>query len=203
MSAVRFAFDTEFDKTGAILREGGAAVSRFTAADLEAAKKEAYALGQRDALAQAEKRAAAALETIAKSARATIETTAQEARTLQAEAAALALTLARAASGRALDAYGRETVEAAFAEAAHMLREAPRILIRLPAADAEALTPRLHAIAEDHGLTGALLVRGDAALKAGDVRIDWGDAAIVRDRDEVLARAERIILDALPLEIAP
>lgn len=197
MQATPFSFDTEFAPDGTIVREGGRPRTLFTANEVEAARSEAYAAGKQDALAQAEKRAAEALNSLARQVERLLSAYDAEARTLRTEAAALALAAARKVAGEALDRFGAERAEAAVAEAMDALRHGPRLIVRLPEAMAGLLAPRLEAAAARAGFAGALLVRGEPGLAAGDVALDWTDGLIAHDRAEAFARIDAIITRAL------
>src|SRR5688572_3515411 len=105
----KYAFDTEFSADGAIVRE----TPRRTPEDIEKANEEAYERGKQDALAQAERRAAAALEAIADAASGVLTRLDVESQAMRAEAARLAIVSAQRIAGAALDAFGLERAQRA------------------------------------------------------------------------------------------
>lgn len=192
--ARKYAFDTEFGPDGAIVR---ASVSRPTPEMVEVERAAAYERGKQDAIAQAERQAAAALTTLADVASATLSRLDAESRALRDDAAALAFAAARKIAGASLDAYGEARALASVETAMNMLRHQPRLLIKLPPDMIALLNPRLDALRETHAYAGALIVREDSALSAGAVTIDWTDGMVTHDPEEVARRIETIIQDTL------
>jgi flagellar assembly protein FliH len=189
----KYAFDTEFAADGAILRE----TPRRTPEDIAKANEDAYERGKQDALAQAERRAAAALEAIADAASGVLTRLDVESQAMRAEAARLAIVSARRIAGAALDAFGLERAQRAVEAAMDLLRHQPRLVVKLPPDIAEQLKPRIAAMCETHAYAAAVLVRADDALKAGEVVIDWSDGLIAMDPADAAKRIEQLIDAAL------
>src|SRR5512134_766204 len=104
MNEVRkYAFDTEFAPDGEIMREPP---KRITPEEVQSASSEGYERGKQDALAQAERRTAAALEAIADAASAVLTRLEVESQAMRTEAAQVALAAARKIAGAALDGFG-------------------------------------------------------------------------------------------------
>jgi flagellar assembly protein FliH len=189
----KYAFDTEFAADGAILRE----TPRRTPEDIAKANEDAYERGKQDALAQAERRVAAALEAIADAASGVLTRLDVESQAMRAEAARLAIVSARRIAGAALDAFGLERAQRAVEAAMDLLRHQPRLVVKLPPDIAEQLKPRIAAMCETHAYAAAVLVRADDALKAGEVVIDWSDGLIAMDPADAAKRIEQLIDAAL------
>jgi flagellar assembly protein FliH len=189
----KYAFDTEFSADGAIVRE----TPRRTPEDIEKANEEAYERGKQDALAQAERRAAAALEAIADAASGVLTRLDVESQAMRAEAARLAIVSAQRIAGAALDAFGLERAQRAVEAAMDLLRHQPRLVVKLPPDIAEQLKPRIAAMCETHAYAAAVLVRADEALKTGEVVIDWSDGMIAMDPADAAKRIEQLIDAAL------
>lgn len=187
----KFVFDTEFDAQGRVLRQGGVGKLAFTPEELEAAKRAARAEGERAATAQAERAAAEALARIAAALAAILARLDQESARLKCEAVDLGLAAARALAREALAAKPEAAAAALIAEMADELRAAPRIVIRLAGAAADAVRPRLQAVAAEAGLTGSLVLE-TAAGPAGDCTIEWGEGAVARATEAGLARLDEI-----------
>lgn len=190
----KYGFDTEFAPDGAIMRE---APKRMTPEEIEAACAEAYERGKQDAAAQAERKAAAALEALADAASAVLTRLDAESATMREEAARIALAAARKIAGEALDAFGVERAAAAVEAAMDGLRHQPRLLVKAPAADAEALNARIAAMCETHAYAGAVLVRADPALRSGEVIIDWTDGVVNLKPSEAAERIDALVGAAL------
>lgn len=195
MSNVRkFAFDTEFSPDGAVVRE---APKKLGPDEVESERKAAYEQGKQDAVAQAERQAAAALEALANAASAVLSHLEAENKAMREEAARVAMAAARKIAGAALDQFGAERAAAAVEAAMDALRHQPRLLVKLPPQDADTLKPRIAEMCETHAYAGAILVRADEKLKRGEVVIDWSDGVISMRPDEAAERINQLIEAAL------
>jgi flagellar assembly protein FliH len=190
----KFAFDTEFAPDGAIV---STAPRKLGPDEVRAERDDAYKAGARDATAQAEREAAAALQALADAASAVLTRLDVESRTMREEAARVALAAARKIAGAALDAYGPERAAAAVEAAMDMLRHQPRLVVKLSPEAAEQLGPRIAEMCETHAYAGAVLVRPQAGLRNGDVVVDWADGVISMNPDEAAKRIEDLIEAAL------
>ncbi len=192
--ARKYGFDTEFAPDGAIISE---AAKRLSPEEVSAECAAAYERGKQDATAQAERKAAAALEALADAASAVLTRLDAESTAMREEAARIALAAARKIAGAALDAFGAERAAAAVEAAMDALRHQPRLLLKLPAADVEALQPRIARMCETHAYAGAVIVRADDKLKSGDVVIDWSDGVIALSPNEAAERITALVDAAL------
>lgn len=190
----KYGFDTEFAPDGAIMRE---APKRLSPEEIAAECEAAYERGKQDALAQAERKAAAALEALADAASAVLTRLNAESATMREEAARIALAAAHKIAGEALEAFGAERAAAAVEAAMDALRHQPRLLVKLPAAEAEVLNKRIGAMCETHAYAGAVLVRADAALRAGEMIIDWSDGVVNLKPSEAAERINALVEAAL------
>ncbi|ANP46684.1 FliH/SctL family protein [Candidatus Viadribacter manganicus] len=195
MSNIRkYAFDTEFSPEGEIMREPS---KRITPEQVQAANADAYEKGKNDAVAQAERRIAAALEAIADATSAVLTRLDAESHAMRTEAARIALAAAQKIAGAALDSYGIERVVQAVEAAMDGLRHQPRLVVKLPADMVEQLKPRITLMCETHAYASAILVRADPGLKNGAVVIDWSDGVIALDPADAARRIEELIEAAL------
>jgi flagellar assembly protein FliH len=192
--ARKYGFDTEFAPDGAVVRE---APKRLSPEEIAAECAAAYERGKQDAVAHAERRTAAALEALADAASAVLTRLNAESAAMREEAARIALAAARKIAGDARDAFGAERAAAAVEAAMDALRHQPRLLVKLPAADAEVLKPRIAAMCETHAYAGAVLVRADDALRTGEVVIDWSDGVVSFKPSEAAERINALVEAAL------
>ncbi len=190
----RYGFDTEFAPDGAVVRE---APKRLTPEEIAAECAVAYERGKQDAVAQAERKVAAALEALADAASAVLTRLDTESAAMREEAARIALGAARKIAGEALDAFGAERAAAAVEAAMDALRHQPRLLVKLPAADAEVLKQRIAAMCETHAYAGAVLVRAEDSLRTGEVVIDWSDGVVTLSPAEAAERINTLVEAAL------
>jgi len=195
-AARKFAFDTVFAPDGNVVRTVNNR-SHFSVDEVEVETAAAFERGKFEAGTSAEAHAARAAEALAQQAAAINARLNEERAAMRAEAAALALAIARQVAGAALKAYGDERIVAAVEEAMELLRAGPRLLIRVPTDSYNTLRARLETAAQQNAYEGALVVREDAGLAAGDVTIDWAEGAIALDAEALYARIEEIIGRAL------
>lgn len=190
----KYAFETEFSPDGAILRE---APKPPTAQEVEAACAAAYERGKSDAVAQAERASAAALQALADAASAIVHRLDSESRTMREEAARIAMVAARKIAGAAIDAHGADRAAAAIEAAMDALRHQPRLLVKLPPDTAEELKPRIAEMTENHAYAGAILVRAEPNFAKGEIVIDWSDGVVGMSPDETADRINTLIEAAL------
>ena len=195
MTPVRkYAFNTEFAPDGAILRE---VRGRLSPEEIETERVAAYERGKLDALAQAERQAAAALEALADATSAILTRLDAESRAMRQEAANIALIAARKIAGEALDAFGTERAAAAIEAAMDTLRHQPRLVVRISPEAAENLGPRINTMSETHAYAGAILVRAEPSMAVGEVSIDWSDGIIAISPEDAAERIRGLVDAAL------
>lgn len=195
MTAIRkYGFDTEFAPDGAIVKE---APKKLSAEEIAAECAAAYERGKHDAVAQAERQAAASLQAMADAASAVLTRLDAESRAMRDEAAHVALVAARKIAGAAIEQFGVERAQTAIEAAMDALRAQPRLIVKLPPDTADALKPRIAAMCETHAYAGAILVRAEPNLRAGEVVIDWADGVISMSPDDAAARITELVHAAL------
>jgi len=190
----KYAFETEFGPDGAIVKD---AAPKLTPEEIEAERAAAYERGKQDAVAQAERQAAAALQALADAASAVLTRLDAESQSMRAEAAHVAIAAARKIAGAALDAFGEERAVAAIEAAMDALRHQPRLVVKLSPEVAENLKPRIAEMCETHAYAGVVLVREQAGLRTGEVIIDWSDGLIAMNPDEAAERINTLVEAAL------
>ncbi|MBY0566685.1 MAG: hypothetical protein K2P70_05205 [Hyphomonadaceae bacterium] len=190
----KYAFETEFTPDGAIVKD---APKRLTPEEIETACNAAYERGKQDALAQAERQTAAALQAIADAASAVLHRLDAESQAMRAEAANIAFASANKIADAALSAFGEERAAAAIEAAMDTLRHQPRLLVKLSPEACDKLKPRIEEMCETHAYAGAILVRAQPGLRAGEVSIDWSDGVIHLSPAEAAERIQTLIDAAL------
>jgi flagellar assembly protein FliH len=195
MAAVRkYGFDTEFAPDGAILKE---APKQLSPEEIAAECAAAYERGKHDAVAQAERQSAAALQALADAASAVLTRLDAESRAMREEAARVALGASKKIAGLAIEGFGIDRAQAAVEAAMDALRTQPRLVVKLPPQIAEELKPRIAAMCETHAYAGAILVRAEPTLRAGEVIIDWADGVISMSPEDAAARINELVEAAL------
>jgi flagellar assembly protein FliH len=190
----KYAFDTEFDADGEIVRE---APKRITPEEVQTASTDGYERGKNDATAQAERRTAAALEAIADATSAVLTRLNAESQAMRVEAARIAMAAAQQIAGAALEGFGVERAARAIEATMDSLRHQPRLVVKLPPDLADQLKPRITEMCETHAYASAVMVRAEPGLKTGEVVIDWSDGVIAMDPADAARRIEELIDAAL------
>ncbi len=183
-----FAFDREFAADGTVLRDGEKIRKVLTEDEARALAEAAASDARNCEEAEAARAAADALRQVTGKLQALHARLDQESEALREDAARLALAAARAIAGAALEKYGAETIEACVSEALSDLRAEPRIAVRVAPHLADPVAERLYAFADQEGLEGAVVVRADEEVSAGDCVIEWRAGAIERSASEIEAR---------------
>lgn len=192
----KFMFDTVFDHGKVI--EAPRPRRAFTVEEVEAARAEAYAQGERSATVQVEQQVAASLADIAQTVRQAVGALAHLAHEHRTASAELALACARRIADAALDQFPNAPAEAALAALAGELTAEPRLMVRASPEEADRLREVLSAAADHIGLTGQIVVRVDPALPRAAFTFDWGDGRARFDP----AQAEAAVAQALSTALA-
>ncbi|MBI3439588.1 MAG: hypothetical protein HY054_13240 [Proteobacteria bacterium] len=190
----KFSFSTEFAPDGAILRE---AAKKITPEEIEAQSVQAYQKGRLDAVAQAEREVAVALQALADASSAILTRLDAESQAIRQEAAQVAMAAARKISGAALDSFGNDRAAAAVEAAMDSLRHQPRLVVKLSPQAVETLQPRIAAMCESHAYAGAILVRAEPGLGSGEVSIDWTDGIVTLSPADAAERINSLVDAAL------
>jgi len=169
----KFLFETVFDN-GAVV-PASRAKRHYTAEDVEQARIDGRADGERSAVALAEAAMVAALADIGGSVRQAMGVLVGLVHEHRRASAELSLACARRIADAALDRFPDAPVEAALAALSMELAIEPRLLVRAAAEDAERLTHLLTSAAERIGLTCQIVVRSDPTLPRAAFGFDWGD----------------------------
>jgi len=188
-----FAFDREFAADGTVLRDGERIKKVLTEAEAKAMADAAAAEARGSEEAEAARATADALKQVTGKLQALQARLDQESEALRQDAARLAMAAARAIAGAALERYGEETIEACVSEALADLRAEPRIAVRVAPHLADPVAERLYAFTDAEGLEGAVIVRADDEVGAGDCVIEWRAGAIERTAGEIETRIEDVV----------
>lgn len=191
----RFAFDTEFDASGAILRQG-ARLTNYSIEEVEIERATAYEQGKEDETARAQAQLAQAVSAIAQATHDLTQAVLAERRAMLCDAARLSLAIARKIAGAALETQGIARISAALEDAFDSILGAPRVIVRLSPA-LEGARAHLEEVAKHSGFDGVLVVRPDPSIRLGDVTLDWGDGAVIHDSAESYRKIEELVMRQL------
>ncbi len=171
---------------------------RLLDAAVAGARSEAFVQGRLEGEADSSARLAAALEQVS----ARLEILAAHLGAIEAAASAEAIRFAHAfalkLAGRLLDTAPMAQVEDAARAIFDDLRGQPHVAVRVAPEMVDAAKERLALISRERGFEGRLIVLGEPEIPTGDVRIEWADGGIVRDR----ARAEQTLSACIEQSLA-
>lgn len=198
-----FAFDTEFDAAGQIVRPSTwqAPKRSYAPAEVEALVAQARLEARQQALNEVEALRANALSALAQSVAQAMGGLTALANAHREEAADMALTAARVIAGSACELYPRRPIDAALGQLGQELESAPRLVVRAAGLDDEA-RQQIEGRCADIGYTGVIAFRDDPMAAPAAFCLEWADGRAEFDPDAVAARVESAVKQALESDIA-
>jgi flagellar assembly protein FliH len=212
MSAAKFIFQREFPATSDRMmpletKEPTLGISEhetLMAAAVASARQDAFLMGKLEAENEQTARLAEAMEQVARM----LDLLRLELDGIQASASHEAIHFAhgfgRKLAGKLLDAVPLTLIEQTARAIFDDLRGQPHVAVRLAPDLVDAARDRLTAIAREKGFEGRLIVMGEPEIPPGDVRIEWADGGIIRDRVQteqtVTAGVERALASGVTQE---
>jgi len=193
-----FTFDTVFDGDAVIVAPRPKRT--FSPEEVEAIRAEAFAAGERSAVAIVEGEAAAALAQVAAAAQAALGALTRMAHDHRSAAAELAMTAARKIADAALDAFPEAPAAAALAALSRDLEATPRLLVHVAVADAPRIEKALARAADSAGFAGQIVLKPDPAMPAAAFVFDWGDGRAAFDPAAAAERVAEALNAALAAE---
>jgi flagellar assembly protein FliH len=100
-------------------------------------------------------------------------------------------------AGRLMDDAPMALIEDAARRIFEDLRGQPHVAVRVADSLMEAAREKMQAVAREKGFEGRLIVMGEPETAVGDVRIEWADGGIVRDRAGAELRMAEAVARAL------
>lgn len=199
--ARKFLFDVSFDAPDPPLEPGTPA---FVGTDLEAARAEAYAAGLQAGLAEAaagaEARTADAIGALADAAARLLEVRRSASEAIERDALALVRTVLQKAVPALCRRDPLAEFEALVAQCLGELIDEPRLVLRVADQDFDAIEARIGPLVKQAGFAGKLVLLADAALSAGDGRIEWADGGAERTLPRFMAELDTMLARTLSEE---
>lgn len=196
----KFAFDTVFDDRGGVAYEPPKVKKNFTVEEVEAARAQAYAEGERSAVARAEQDAAHALADIAGAVREAFGALSQVAHEHREGAAMLALACARKIADAALANFPEAPISAALEALAREVEAQPRIFVRVSPEMEERTQQALETVAAQIGYQGQIVARADGAMPPAAFTFDWGEGRAAFDPSGAAQRVAEALEAAIAAE---
>lgn len=196
----RFGFDTVFDNAGDVAFAAARPKRLFSAEEVEAARIEAFAKGEQQALASMAALQAQALSQIAAAAGAAMPKLAGVAHEHRVSSAELALACGRAIADAALAQFPQAPILAALENLAREIEASPRLVLTAPPELAEGIQAALEQTAQTIGFAGAIQVRPSPVMGPGAFTLDFGDGAATFDPAAAAARVTAALHAALVSE---
>ncbi|MCA0356106.1 MAG: flagellar assembly protein FliH [Proteobacteria bacterium] len=196
----KFSFDTVFDDNGGVAYAPPRVKKTFTPEEVEAAKAQAYAEGERSAVARAEQEAAQALAEVAHAVQQAFGTLAHVAHEHREGSAMLALACARKIADAALTHFPEAPVTAALEALAREVESQPRIFVRVSPELEERTQRALETVAAQIGFQGQIVARADGAMAPAAFTFDWGDGRAAFDPDGAAQRVAEALEAAIAAE---
>jgi flagellar assembly protein FliH len=197
-----FAFDTEFDAAGVVVRSGAAfrPIKRaYGPAEVDALVARARLDARSEALAEVESIQAMALSAIGQALAAAVPTLAQVAQLHRQQASELAMTAARVVAASALDRHPEAPLQAALEALGQEIDASPRLVIRTGDLT-EATHARIEQLCADAGFSGIVAFRTEPAMAPAAFQLEWADGRAAFDPDEAFARMSEALNSALAAE---
>ena len=189
----KFQFDRDF-----LAEDPGAAAEaqqrRATkSAKIKAAEAEGYAAGMQDAVAEAERRSASAMEDLAGAAHQILGTVTVELDQIRDDTTRLAAHIAKRFTAGLLSQHPEGHLEQIIASCLEIARREPSITIAVPAAMEEALVPKLNELLERHGLNAKVNIYAAPDLTGVACQIDWQTGGAMHTLEDTLEEISRAV----------
>lgn len=196
-----FAFDTEFDADGAVVRPGAWTPARraYLPAEVDALVAQGRLEARQQALAEIENIRALALTSVAQAAAAAMPTLRAAVQAHREQSAALALAAARAIAGAALERFPQAPLKAALEILAQEIDASPRLVVRASNLD-EAARGLIERACADSGFTGAVAFRDELGLHPAAFQLEWADGRADHDPQMSAQRVAEALTAALAAE---
>jgi flagellar assembly protein FliH len=206
MTASRFVFEREFPTTKDNYvpleqKESTLTVSehhRIMTDAVTAAREESFAAGKLEADTEETARLARAMESVSHGLEIMRRELDDIAASASAEAIRFAHEFAKRLAGKLIDTTPMPLIEDVARQIFDDLRGQAHVAVRVAPELVDATKERISVITRERGFEGRLIVLGEPENRPGDVRIEWADGGIVRDRNTL----ERTVAEGVERALA-
>ena len=169
----------------------------FSQEELTEARKQAHELGKREGIAETlagiEQQITISLDKITTEVTSLLAAQTSSNDAIARDTAHLALAVARKLFPRLHEIHGLGEIVAVTEDIlSHLIRE-PRLVVSVSEKHADAMRTRLADFLAKRGFTGNLELRGEAAIGAGDCKIEWMGGNAARSTAALFAEIESIV----------
>lgn len=188
-ATAKYLFDEDF--SGASTRAGGQAIARVEHdKQITEASSAGYAKGLAAAAAETARLSAVALQMAASSIGEIARRFSEAEARIEAESVDIAAAIARKLAPELVAREPFAEVSALVRNCLSHLSRAPHLVVRINDQIYQEAREKLERIAQDSGFEGRLVILAEAAVAAGDCRIEWADGGVSRtaaETDAVIA----------------
>ena len=197
-----FAFDTEFDASGAVVQAGPAfrPIRRaYNPAEVEALVAQARLEAREAALAEAASVQAMALSSVGQALASAVPALQQAVQAHREQSVDLALAAARVVAASALDRFPAAPLQAALEALGQEIDASPRLVVRTGQLD-DGARERIAQTCADAGFSGVVAFRDEPDLAPAAFQLEWADGRAAFDPAESFARIGEALNAALAAE---
>ncbi|WP_269514430.1 flagellar assembly protein FlbE [Brevundimonas subvibrioides] len=201
LSSRPFAFDTEFDEAGSVVRTSTfrPAKRAYLPAEVEALVAQARLEAREAALAEAASLTAMALSSIGQAVAMAAPALNQVAHQHREQAADLAMAAARVIAAIALDHLPTGPLQSALEALGQEIDASPRLVVRASGLD-EAARTKIQAVCVDAGFSGLVAFRDDPDGPVAAFQLEWADGRADFDPAAAADRIATALRSALAVE---
>ena len=197
-----FAFDTEFDASGAVVQAGSVfrPIRRaYNPAEVEALVAQARLEAREAALAEAASLQAMALSSVGQALASAVPALQQAVQAHREQSVDLALAAARVVAASALDRFPKAPLQAALEALGQEIDASPRLVVRTGQLD-DGARERIAQTCADAGFSGVVAFRDEPDLAPAAFQLEWADGRAAFDPAESFARIGEALNAALAAE---
>ena len=193
-----FAFDTEFDSSGAVVSSTNwQPVKRaYLPSEVEALVAQARSEGHAQALAEVDSRRSQAIADLSGTLTASLPRLTSVVETYREQTADLAMATGRALAFAALDRLPRAALQAALEELGREIDASPRLVIAMAGLD-DAARAEIETLCANVGYAGAVRFRDEPGLAQAAFTLEWADGRAAFDPEDTFARLSAAVARAL------
>lgn len=193
--AQKFLFNDDFGAPEKVREKtiAAAELAQAVAAAEQRGYQNGFAAGQNEAMVEAQRRSAMALEQIAQAMHVIASGIGGVETRMETEAVEVAVAAARKLCGELVAAEPLAEITALVGDCFRHLVATPHLVVRINDALYEAARERIELLAKQSGFAGRLVLLADPEIAGGDCKIEWADGGVVLERAAVEAKIDELV----------